>query len=159
MAIEANGIFEFHDLLRGNWLRGRRVYLGSLFGLILAIIAISAAMLQHDWSDYWVPAGAGLLIFASIWFPYLYSSQKSSKHPFIRDPVHFRLDENGLFISNVRSEGLIRWPGILAWKEDRDTLLLYNWGCSQIIPKRFFASAADVDAARQLIQSKVPQKR
>ena len=159
MAIEADGTFDLHDLLRGNWLRGRRVYLGSLLALILAIIAISAAMLQHDWSEYWVPAGAGFVIFASIWFPYFYSSQKSSKHPFIRDPFHFRFDEDGVFVSTARSEGVVRWPGILAWKEDKDTLLLYSWGYSHIIPKRFFANTANMDAARQLIQNKVPRKR
>jgi hypothetical protein len=158
MAIEAAGQFTFRDMVHGVYAGSRRIFVEVSIGLGLAALSLYVGFSTDDWNDYWVPAAAGFILLG-IWLWPVYGCYKVAKHPFIHDVIHYKLDENGVSFQGPRSEALVKWPGILGWKESKHTLLLYGWDRPIMIPKRFFANPADIESARQLLGSKMPQKK
>lgn len=65
----------------------------------------------------------------------------------------------GLAVTTENGHGTVPWSELRGWKENKGLFMLYVAdGIYHLVPKRFFAGAADVREFRGILQSKVARK-
>jgi hypothetical protein len=66
------------------------------------------------------------------------------------------VSEAGLHFSTEGMAGTKPWTDYLRWKEGKDVILIYmSDDLYQMMPKRFFASDADLQAFREYLSQRV----
>jgi hypothetical protein len=72
-------------------------------------------------------------------------------------PCELRADETGLVVIEPGAEARALWSAFVRWEETRDLFLLFRApSYSVLIPKRAFASTADLETFRVLLDAGVP---
>lgn len=75
----------------------------------------------------------------------------------VKGTLHLVIDGTGVDIKSANSEGKLLWGGFQRLVEDEGTILLYQSSfVINMIPKRAFASGAELESFRQLAREKIP---
>ena len=86
------------------------------------------------------------------------------KDPTLTQPTEIEIREEALTWTSSLSQGQVQWDYFESYLETRGLFLLFHSGQSvRILPKRSFASESDLEAARNLFDTKIraiyPDKR
>ncbi len=99
-----------------------------------------------------VPVAAITVLF---WVPYKCRRAYEQRKDLHRECTFTPSDE-GLSFKSVDVEGKKAWSDYLKWKEGKSVFLLYmSDNLYQLVPKRFFATGADIDAFRDTLSRRV----
>jgi hypothetical protein len=160
--VQIEGKYTFRDMWHGTYVACRK----TLFVMIiLGILSIgSGAFIAVS---NWDAGSAGLVligvgIFWIIYLPIIWAFRVSNslkRTPNLQGIVRFRFEESGYAIEALHSQAEGKWEALVKWKEGKHAFLLYaNPKIGTVVPKSFFRSAADVDAVRRLLETKLPKK-
>lgn len=140
---------------------------GRLRWLALAALAVLAALsLQSLRSPEendpftWVRLGLGLaLLLAYLLWPWglaFVQARRLWANPALRQPISGRLQARGLTFTNTNPYRTVAWESYARLRLAPDlATLLTPAGVLTALPRSFFKSESDWQAARQLLQSKV----
>lgn len=154
------------DLLSAQWvhLRPRRSF--AVVGMVLIALSIWGCVIMfRPPMDQELGAGRwflpGFLAYLAIWFAVLipYRSRRSyrQRKDFQRE-ITFSASDAGLSVQNENAQGTKPWSDYLKWKEGKQTFLLYlSDSMFQLVPKRFFATEAELAQFRALLENNVPR--
>jgi hypothetical protein len=136
--------------------------LGCLL-LALAIWALWLGFFGDKPSSAW--AKWGLLVFLVYLFGHyfvyvpLYLKRRYRQHKALQREQSLFPTESGLTVTTENGEGALPWSDFLAWKESDKLFMLYVAdGLYHIVPKRFFAQAADIDNFRAMLRRLVRRR-
>jgi YcxB-like protein len=142
--------------------KARRVF-HCLLGIILipSLLFLAAADEYHTREPALIALGviALVIILFVVVVPWrlrrFYREQKTLKYPFTME-----LNEEGVFSEGENGSGRIKWDDFYAWKQDANTILLYQArNLFNMIPCRVFASTQDGGQVIALIERKLEKKR
>jgi hypothetical protein len=105
-----------------------------------------------------IPFAALLLLWISIWLvvPLLIARNKLARQSWLGEPVTFVFGPETVQIASASVSSEIHWSVVREVRETRSLFLLYYGAQSAaMIPKRFFASAAGIQAWKELIQARI----
>jgi hypothetical protein len=164
--MELKGVLKETDLRAAAWMHiaPRRTY--AVLGLLVVAIAIWALWLaffgpQPDagWSKWVVLA---FLVFLPahyfLYAPYRLRRQFRQFKALQREQFLTTTD-SGLTTATEHGSATVPWSDLLRWKEGNTLFMLYVADCTYyLVPKRFFASEADIQGFRKILQSKVARR-
>ena len=92
-----------------------------------------------------------------IWFIVPYKCRRAyAQRKDLQRECTFLPSEEGLAFKSADTEGEKRWSDYLKWKEGKSVFLLYmSDNLYQLVPKRFFASEADIERFRDILTRKI----
>ena len=112
-----------------------------------------SSFLLHLW-PYWVVI-LGLFVGIRIWRRRYFARVFRNRHAAQR-PHDFVLDEHGIIVTEPLSRHEYLWQAFMRWQETKHLLLIFGTEVSaHFIPKRVFADESQLDAARQLLRTKI----
>jgi hypothetical protein len=165
MPIRAEGKFTVADIFRSSW---RRAWKSILFltiiglGLLVEGAFLSLAESEEGWRGQWYLFALGIFLIVYLWpFIYYRAWRQVRRTPNLQGIVRYEFGEDGYLMTATHSNSTadIKWISIAKWKEGKYSFVIFaNANFGNLIPKRFFQSAADVDAVRGLLQTKVKKK-
>jgi hypothetical protein len=158
------GTYTADDLVSAQWLHVRPRRSLRVVGILLAAVLCLAGVVMFigpSGSDW--PWGKWLYLASLAYFPILfavgmpYRTRRSFRQ---RKDLHrecsFAASDDGLRVQSGDIQGLKPWSDYLKWKEGDDAFLLYmSDNMYQVVPRRFFDSASDVDTFRALLEKNV----
>ncbi len=112
---------------------------------------------QGGWANHAAVIAVGVAIPAYVWLTSFNCCRATFKGtPNLKSEVRYEFDDVGLRVVALHSTGETQWSAIVKWKEGKRAFALYRSPTlGEIIPKRFFKSAADVDSLRELLKAHV----
>ena len=138
---------------------GTRVFLVLIAGLFYLSLVILVLVGRLLWPYLLAPLALLLvfLLFQYVYRPYMFG-RTFKKHKDLSAPFEMQLSGEGLSVSNPKGSAQIPWTNFIKWAEGREMILLYrSYIMFQMLPKRLFASASDLQYLReQLINNHVP---
>ena len=162
--IEMKGRLEEGDYVRAVYLnmRPRRTY--AILGLIVLAAFLWAAWYsffgggasKRSMTDYvFVAASVYLILNFFVYVPWktrkTFKQQKS-----LQREMKLRFDASGMTVESENSQGKILGADVHKWKENDRLFLLYiSDPLYDMVPKRLFASADDIEGVRELLTSHV----
>jgi len=163
MPITAEGEFSSKDLRKGILFAAKRVWITLLAIVFLALGALFFVNVRQgvSWTDELplliMPVLLAAFMGSIVFFR---SHQMKRKSPALHGLIKYEFDEVGMRVVGPQSQSEMRWPGILKWRENKTTFLLYsNPRFANIVPKRFFSRAEDVAAVQNLLRTHVSTKK
>jgi hypothetical protein len=151
------GTYSLDDFLAGAWLHFRRKLMVLALGLVFfAYAGYSLSTGAPAWA-VWLPICfvVWLLAVVVVGIPYRCRREFSQRKDLQRQ-ITFAPDSSGLRITSAALSGLKPWSDYIQWKEGRTVFLLYMSDRTfTVVPKRFFASGADVQSFRELVSGNV----
>jgi hypothetical protein len=102
-----------------------------------------------------------MFVFPLVISPYM-TAHKMEKDERLSSPVQYEANDEQIMFKNKFSETKLDWGSFCRVIETKDLFLLVytsNKNCSQMIPKRAFASNDDEQAFRDLVAAKIPAKQ
>lgn len=157
------GTIQVEDLISANWvhIRPRRtlalidITLLALFFLAV-ILAFFGGRREPDWQDWLmlllVPCVATIVAFV---VPYKCRRAYEQRKDLQKECTLLPSDE-GLSFKSADVEGMKAWSDYLKWKEGKSVFLLYvSDNLYQLVPKRFFATEADIENFRDTLTRRV----
>jgi YcxB-like protein len=162
MSILAEGKFVFADVWHGTVRACRNTILVLwVLGVFMLVMAIFLGI-EENKSWFGEPSflAAGVFFLVFFWRFMAYRSRATLKRsPSLQGVVRFQFDESGYQVEAVHARAEVKWAALVKWIESKNCFLLYqNPKIGSIVPKRFFQSAADLDAVRRLLQANVRRK-
>lgn len=165
--LSITGTYTASDVMSATWLSLRPSRSWRVAGVVLIPVLLWATWMEFygpraeagGWMRWIIPGAALYIAFVlGILLPRksrrVYEQRKD-----LQRPCSFSASDAGLLSSAEGVTGLKPWSDYLKWKESDSTLLLYmSDHMYQIIPKRFFASAADLDAFRSVVGQKIANR-
>ena len=96
-----------------------------------------------------------LSLLSFVWWPYrirkLFNQSKALQRDFRLTP-----NERGVLVSNEDGEMTLPWSDYRKWKESEKVFLIYLTDAQfQVVPKRLFASASDIEAFRSVLKARI----
>jgi hypothetical protein len=163
--MEARGILEVREIFAAQWLHVKPRPVFAVLGVLLIALAMWALwfaffdLSEHHWGGWLLlTCIAVLLLQFLVYAPYNLRRQYSQRKDLQRE-LAFVTSDAGLSIQTDHGAMSTPWQDYLKWKEGRTLFLLYlSDAMFQIVPKRFFASASDVDAFRDTLRSRVTNR-
>ena len=159
MAIHAEGKFTVMDVVRGSWPATRKsILVLTIIGLILILESVFLGLRgeRGPWNNWYLfLLGIFLVVY---WWPFIFyrARKQIKKSPNLQGTLQYDFDEDGYRMTASHSNSDVKWGAIAKWKEGKHAFIIWaNVNFGSLIPKRFFQSAADVDAVRTLLQTKV----
>lgn len=157
MQIQAEGKFTTTDVWRGSRLAARKLLIIiSLLGLLILAFATFLSFGDEDgWRGQLIFFGLGLFLTVYVWLLLFYkASRQTKKSPNLQGIVRYKFDDEGFGFQALHSQAEIKWAALVKWKEGKHCFLIYTSpSLGNIIPKRFFQSATDVDTVRGFLQA------
>jgi hypothetical protein len=136
----------------------------SVFSLGLGVWAL-ALSIQHRplpsnlgtlptfWTVFFPPLFLALLLYGS---PYLSARNLWKNSSNIRGVSRYSFSERGVDIQSPTARAELQWASFVTVRETSDFFLLYvRKSMAHIVPKRAFASEADVTAFRALVRNHI----
>jgi len=163
------GIFSPNDLVSAAWvhMRPRRGFaIAGILIVVLGFVALwvmffgpGASAPELSWAR-WGLVGSYVYLFAWLAIGIPYKSRRSYKQrKDLQRECTFAATDAGLSSSNQNAQGVKPWEDYLKWKEGKLVFLVYlSDNMFQIIPKRFFDSAEEINAFRQIVRARVPRQ-
>jgi hypothetical protein len=159
----AQGEFTAKDLRRGTIFAAKRIWvvIGVFYGLLVVSICFGSISSGKTWMDQ-LPTLGGVVVVvgfvaASVWYRV---SRTLRKSPALQGVIRYEFDETGFRIIGPHTAADWKWPGLLKWRANKTTLLLYpNPRLAQVVPKRFFSSEQDFAAVLELLRTYVSKKK
>ena len=166
--IQIKGRYTLEDFKQAQQLHARQGAASALTRIFLALLAvlfyISLLVLVLLGRLHWLYLLAPLaLLLVFLLFQYVYKpfmlGRMFKKNKDLSAPFEMELSGECLSVSNPKGRAQIPWNNFLKWAEGREMLLLYrSYVMFQMLPKRLFASASDLQYLReQLNRNSVPQ--
>ncbi|HEX8916498.1 MAG TPA: YcxB family protein [Humisphaera sp.] len=127
----------------------------------LAFAGVAFAGAPANVPGYILPLLAGLFFTAGLPLVAWVSAPAAfRRQPALGDDVQLTVTEAGLAVRGAAAAGEERWPLYTSYLETRHLFLLYHGPRTfRLVPKRAFASPADVEAFRDLVVDKVGRLR
>ncbi len=136
----------------------------SVFSLALGVLFLAFSIehrplppnlgtLPMFWTVFFPPLFLVVLLYGS---PYLSARNLWKNSPNIRAVSRFSFSERGVEIKSPTARAELQWASFVRAKETSEFFLLYvRKSMAQIVPKRAFASEADVAALRNLVRNQI----
>lgn len=165
--MELKGRVVVGDLLAAQWVHVRPRRSLAVVGMVLlglTVFVMAAQFIAHRPSltdpGTWIMPGilAYFAFTAFVWVPgrvrRSYSQRKDFQHE-----ISMVVTSAGIEARTVQGYGVKPWSDFLKWKEGKSVFLLYlSDHMYQVVPKRFFAGRADIDAFRNVISESIGAK-
>lgn len=155
MSIAAEGKFAFADVWDGTLRACRRtLWILSILGIVTIALAIFLSIEKGEgWFGEPLFLGLGVFWIAYLWPFMAYRTRATlKKTPGLQGNVRFQFDESGYALETMQARAEVKWAALSKWSETKKSFLLYqNPRIGSVVPKRFFQSPGDVDAARNLL--------
>ena len=123
--------------------------------VVLIVLCAASFWYAYSWRD-WVMALLPVY-FAAVFLVYipLKARRTFRQNKALADPMTVEVRDDGIFLSNAYSNGLLPWGHIYKWKHSARLVLIYRASnLMHIIPSRFFQSTSDYEAFLQILRSK-----
>ncbi len=156
---------DYIKTLRANSFGAGNIWLNLLiFCIVFAAITV-VLLLSHV--EFWVvaPVFIAALIFY-VFFQYVMNplriSQQVQSNERFRSEVTWTVDESGVLLANKFGESKSDWGTFYNFKETKEHFLVYystNRDMFQIVPKRAFESAGQLEAFRHILTVNLAQAR
>jgi len=128
---------------------------GFLFGLLFSRTNGIPAV--------WSGAAFGVMFVPVFLYAVIHISSHSASKSLVRDtpalqgPTLWSFTENGITVVGPTARGELQWNSFLQVRETREQFLLYQHKhLANVIPKRSFASPAEIGRLREMIRRQVP---
>lgn len=162
MMIKAEGQFTTRDIWRGSRQHSRRGQkICSFVGLVMLVVATCLSITTPKGWQPQVPLFA-LGLFWILWCPLfvaLGSRRTVKRSPNLQGTIRYRFSETGYEVEAAHSRSEVKWTALAKQKEGKHEFLFYTSPkIAQIIPKRFFQTAAEIEALRSFLERNVTQK-
>jgi YcxB-like protein len=162
--LQITGTFTIEDIKSAAWVHIRPRQSFAIMGLLLVASALSVLGLaffsglatKSSWT-FWVLVVALLYIVLFLCFGIPFNARRMYKQrKDLQRECTFSVSEEGLHFSTEGMAGTKPWTDYLRWKEGKDVILIYmSDDLYQMMPKRFFASDADMQAFREYLSQRV----
>lgn len=98
-----------------------------------------------------------IVFLGSLWFSYQFGGRQAYKSlpPSVRSPVTGHLSDTTVLWNTDVAATTFRWEAFSHYGVANDTLLLYQGTAATSIPRAFFATGEDWNAALRLVQSRL----
>ena len=112
---------------------------------------------EGGWANHVAVITVGVMIPAFVWLAILNRCRETFKGtPNLKGSVRYEFDDVGFRVVALHSTGETQWGAITKWKEGKRVFVLYRSPkLAEIVPKRFFENAANVNALRELLKTRV----
>ena len=116
-----------NDLVRGTvFLAKKSLVQFSIIGSFMVAIGLIEAFFYHARANGAALALVGIFVGGHQWLLVLLRSKKASQAPTMRGTIYYILDDDGLIFQTPQSKAELSWSGIVRWKEDAHTFLVFT---------------------------------
>ena len=91
--------------------------------------------------------------------PFLLPRKLLRESPYIYEPGTLSISPGGLVATSPNQTWAITWSVVKAVHETKSSFLLYNTAVPFVIPKRDFATPAELETFRELVRTCAPTRR
>ena len=162
--IEISGLYQVRDFLRF------RIYTGLRFVWPVILLLLVISVLGFVWLPFAEPrdrSGAiQLALIPLFWSALLVAPQpfaakrQFNSQPYLKEPVSFHFDAAGMQSKSAAGGGEARWPAFHRVRELGSMFVLYTApNLGSLLPKRFFQSAEELAAFRELVAAGIAPKK
>jgi len=164
--MELRGKLTDHDLRSAAWLHSAPRKFFAALGLLVLSLAVWALCLAFfgskpdpGWGK-WVLLAILVYLFAHylVYVPF-HLKREYRQYKALQKELLLSPDASGLTMTTENGKGIVPWSDVRSWKENKVLFMLYVTDrLYHLVPKRFFASAADIDDFRAMLQRLVRRK-
>ena len=162
--VDVRGTLTEGDVMAAQWLHIKPRPIFAVIGV--SLLAVTAWALWYALSRpkvlgaAWLMVGGILLIAAGAMLLRYKALRNYRQRKAMQRDIRFATTDTGLAgVSETGLGGTVPWTDFLKWKEDRGLFLLYVSDDSfLILPKRYFRSAVDISAFREILSVMVKAK-
>jgi hypothetical protein len=162
--MEVRGNLQLADMRAAAWLHIKPRPTLAVIGVALVVLMVvvfcwsllSMTTAEPPAVTWWLLAAMIYLSLLSfVWWPYrirkLFNQSKALQRDFRLTP-----SERGVLVSNEDGEMTLPWSDYRKWKESEKVFLIYLTDAQfQVVPKRLFASASDIEAFRSVLKARI----
>jgi hypothetical protein len=161
--IEVKAKLNFEEYLRLNFsllLRSKMVWLSIFLVTMLIVMLLEKRIIDGQWADSKLKLVLllSLTVILFLVLPtltYLRTKSYFAKNPSLSELTTFYFETERIEIVTLESHTTLTWRRIYKIREFKHYLLIYqNRHIAYVVPKKSFATAADMETVKQMIRTK-----
>ena len=110
---------DLYDYMMRHTYSGFSGLFGRVMGALFVVIGV--------YRQYWIAVAAGIVLLCYLpWSLFLKSKQQMLANPAFKEPLHYKLDDEGIHVSQNGTEEMQRWEDIRKAVSTGRSLIVYT---------------------------------